>query len=393
MPISPLHDLLMKRMSALQSPIVKVQNTTDLNNGPALQPPLNPGSDQAGYITNGQDGPAAKAAVTSQQEAAQADQDAMSKLPHATTEEADRIKIPAYVDTRSGNVVIRSGNTTQMIVPGRGDVAGALSSDGGGGGFVSGSDAADTIAGGGGTSSIVTPQVRGGDLVGVFKPSAKGAITTQLGKDLVKDRNQLEQLLNVQKAYRPEFLNKNRIANMWYTNLKDAMGGEGMLGSLLGQASPDELQQLRDFSRFRERSTAYLNSYIHDMTGAQMSFYEAKRLASAVPSAGTSAFYGLMDADGPEVYNTKLNETINLLKKAVARHSYYLRKGIPYDPERAAKEMPLPFADLEYQTPERWHEAYVLRANELAKDPSMNGDPEAIARKLEEELGPYAPNQ
>ena len=120
-----------------------------------------------------------------------------------------------------------------------------------------------------------------------------------------------------------------RITAKW-AEWKDKAGG------LLGTLNPEEKNLVKVMARHRQGTAANLNKYIKDTTGAQMSEKEVKRLQQEVPVAGT----GIIDGDSPIVYLEKLNAADLKIRKAAARHRYYLEKGI-FDKEKMAKLSPI----------------------------------------------------
>jgi hypothetical protein len=88
---------------------------------------------------------------------------------------------------------------------------------------------------------------------------------------------------------------------------------------------------------YRQTTIEHLNLYIKDITGAQMSESEAKRLGKAVPNA---------ENDSPTQFESKLGNSIRMSRMAISRYQYLLREGFtasaiqkmmePIDPE--AKE-------------------------------------------------------
>jgi hypothetical protein len=89
-----------------------------------------------------------------------------------------------------------------------------------------------------------------------------------------------------------------------------------------GQLAPDEERYLREFSQFRQSTAQNLNLYIKEITGAQMSEAEAKRLSQGVPVAGN----GIFDGDSPTRFQAKMNQTLRDLAFARMRY-HYMRSG------------------------------------------------------------------
>lgn len=90
--------------------------------------------------------------------------------------------------------------------------------------------------------------------------------------------------------------------------------------------SADDLALLEDFSAYRRDSIGNINRYIKEITGAQMSEAEAKRLRKAVPDPGD----GIFDGDSPTEFLSKMNATFKSLRLATARYTYTLRNGLDW---------------------------------------------------------------
>ena len=84
-----------------------------------------------------------------------------------------------------------------------------------------------------------------------------------------------------------------------------------------------------------------VNQYIKDITGAQMSEFEAKRLRKAIPDPGDT----LLGGDDPIAYQAKMASALNEFAKAKARYEFYLQKGLSegrdYDADEISKLTPL----------------------------------------------------
>lgn len=76
---------------------------------------------------------------------------------------------------------------------------------------------------------------------------------------------------------------------------------------------------LANVSKFRLNVMQHVNLGIKEMTGAQMSETEAKRLMAAMPNQN----------DSPTVFKAKLDEAMHLMRMANARETYWAQRGIP----------------------------------------------------------------
>ena len=78
-----------------------------------------------------------------------------------------------------------------------------------------------------------------------------------------------------------------------------------------------------------------MNQYIKDITGAQMSEFEAKRLRKAIPDPGDT----LLGGDDPIAYQAKMASALDEFAKAKARYEYYLQKGLAEGRDYSVDEM------------------------------------------------------
>lgn len=132
---------------------------------------------------------------------------------------------------------------------------------------------------------------------------------------LLAANENLARLHAVQDQWRPEF-------NEYETRLK--VWGAGV-GEKFGMEMPPELVQLQtEFKTWQRDGIENINSYIKEITGAQMSEKEADRIRLAQPDPGETVFSG----DAPSAYRAKMNASIASLEKARVRYKYYLEKGI-----------------------------------------------------------------
>jgi hypothetical protein len=130
----------------------------------------------------------------------------------------------------------------------------------------------------------------------------------------------IARLSEIAQSYQPEFQQINtRVKNAW-TGLKEKLEGSPV-EEWVGKASPEEQQELRQFSEFKRDALSNINLYIKETTGAQMSEREASRIRKAMPDPGE----GIFDGDSPAEFEAKWNRTMRNLKLANARYIYYLK--------------------------------------------------------------------
>ena len=144
--------------------------------------------------------------------------------------------------------------------------------------------------------------------------------------NVVKSIGTQDLLLDIQETFDEKYLQvPERINQVWLAG-KDKFG----------VASPDEQNELKEFARFKQNAIEAVNQYIRDITGAQMSVKEAERLSLALPQPGQ----GIFDGDSPAVFQEKLRNAIEKVKRAEQRAKYFLSEGIDisYDYQQRSSE-------------------------------------------------------
>ena len=79
--------------------------------------------------------------------------------------------------------------------------------------------------------------------------------------------------------------------------------------------SPDQKEQLADFTQYRQDAYTNLNNYIKSITGAAMSIQEAQRITKGMPSPGEYFFEG----DSPTETRRKIDNAIQGTELSLAR--------------------------------------------------------------------------
>jgi hypothetical protein len=147
----------------------------------------------------------------------------------------------------------------------------------------------------------------------VEKAQLSQSNVTDLQKSLVADVNSIARLTEMRKTYKPEFQTIEGQLAMAGIKFAD------MSKTLRGNLTPEHRQMLTDYSAYRMNAANNMNQYIKEITGAQMSEAEAKRLIKALPNYET---------DSPTEFEAKLDESMRLAKLAAARKSYLLKNGL-----------------------------------------------------------------
>ena len=133
----------------------------------------------------------------------------------------------------------------------------------------------------------------------------------------------LDRLNVVASKFKPEYQQVVTRAGMAWTALKDKFQGSGVpfLDEKIGK---EDRKTLEEFSSYKASSIDNLNRYIKDITGAQMSDGEAKRILRGVPNPGE----GIFDGDSPIVFQGKMKTVIASLRRVMVRTRQAIGKGI-----------------------------------------------------------------
>jgi len=147
---------------------------------------------------------------------------------------------------------------------------------------------------------------------------------TEIEKKIISQSEGLARIGQIASEFKPEYQQIPTRLNVEWSSLKEKMN--------LGTVPEKDRQVLEDFSVYRQNALENINLYIKDITGAQMSEPEAKRLRKGVPDPGEGIFGG----DSPTEFQSKINNTYKKLKASLARYNYYLKQGVS---EQALKKM------------------------------------------------------
>ena len=180
----------------------------------------------------------------------------------------------------------------------------------------------------GGTDVSVTIGKDGEPIMSLDKQQIK-----EQQDNVVKSVGTQDLLLDIQETFDEKYLQiPERINQVWLAG-KDKFG----------MAKPSEQEDLREFSRFKQNAIEAVNQYIRDITGAQMSVKEAERLSLALPQPGQ----GIFDGDSPAVFQEKLKNAIEKVKRAEQRAKYFLSEGIDISYDYKQRESETLDADFE----------------------------------------------
>ena len=153
------------------------------------------------------------------------------------------------------------------------------------------------------------------------------ASKTKLQQEVVSNTAAIDRLDNLAATMDTTFLEIGPKFQAARTSWAEKFEGVPLISAVLGDVSPEDRQQLEDFSTFKAEALGNLNLYIKEITGAAMSQAEAERIMQAVPNPGQ----GLFDGDSPTQFLAKYNRVLRELKTARARAQYTLKNGNDWD--------------------------------------------------------------
>lgn len=143
-------------------------------------------------------------------------------------------------------------------------------------------------------------------------------------KSLQETVGALDGFLQAELEFKPEYLTMGSKLKSWAYSMAET-AGFGL--------DAEETQNLKDFARFRQITSASLNAYIKQVTGAQMSAAEAERLKQDVPNK----------EDSPSQYLAKLERVIENLSARRDRSLFALEAHD--DPSEFRKRISSPLTD------------------------------------------------
>lgn len=152
--------------------------------------------------------------------------------------------------------------------------------------------------------------------------------TGTLQEKLINTREGLARLQTIDESFRPEWLQYGPRLSAAWSGIKESFGAE---------LPPEDKAQLEDYSTFKMTAIENINRYIKEITGAQMSEAEAKRLRRGVPDPGDAWYNG----DSPTEFQSKMSAQTRTLRSAGARYTYALKNGWDMSPENLEKALPV----------------------------------------------------
>lgn len=174
-------------------------------------------------------------------------------------------------------------------------------------------------------STIIRTGVRRGTPGGMEKGTKKNIETK-----LFEAREAQARLHQVSQTFDDDFLRWGPQIMAKVSAIREKAQGLPLVDSIIGKVSPTEQKQLRKYATFQLDVLDNLNRYIKEITGAQMSDGEAKRLMKGMPNMN----------DSPTVFKAKMDRIIEKTRLARVRYTYALRNGILPQKVGAIDDMP-----------------------------------------------------
>jgi hypothetical protein len=151
---------------------------------------------------------------------------------------------------------------------------------------------------------------------------------TYINKQIMAGEAALERLDTIKASWKPEWNTLEKRAELKWAALREKAFGE--------ELSPEIARELAAYSQGSSNAISHVNQVIKDITGAQMSAAEAKRLRLPEPDPGE----GIWPHDSPTEFAAKLDARYKAIEKANARYRYYTQKGV-YNVDTMAGKSPL----------------------------------------------------
>lgn len=145
---------------------------------------------------------------------------------------------------------------------------------------------------------------------GMTKP-----VQTDLQKKAISTADNIARLETIGQQFDPSFMEIETRLGATKTKWKEKLGMDVSIG---------EKAQLSKYSAFSRDAVENINSYIKEITGAQMSEKEADRIRKAMPDPGDGIFNG----DSPTEFKGKWRSAMRALKLSQARATYLLNNGV-----------------------------------------------------------------
>jgi hypothetical protein len=138
-----------------------------------------------------------------------------------------------------------------------------------------------------------------------------------IDKAALSTGDRLSRLNRIETSYDPKFLETKFRGTQEFRAMGEKLG--------LSKLTPDQKQQLGNYTQFSQDAIKELNAYIVEVTGAAMGTgEEADRIKKGMPNVGS----GLLDGDSPTQFAAKLSNTLKDLRTMEARLQYIKSNGL-----------------------------------------------------------------
>lgn len=149
----------------------------------------------------------------------------------------------------------------------------------------------------------------------VGKEELQSPTRGKLEEKLLNSTEALARVKDIDKGFKPEYLQFKSRAGNKISSLKDFAGMK---------LSPEETAQLSDYTGFARASIDNMNRLLNELSGAAVSPAEGERIKASQPNAGT----GLFDGDSPVVFKRKMDDVKAQMRNATLRYNYALSNGM-----------------------------------------------------------------
>lgn len=160
-------------------------------------------------------------------------------------------------------------------------------------------------------------------------PGMSKKVSTKIEEDLLSTTKLLPRLYQIEQNFKEEYLRTPDKLGFEITAIRNKLQG----GERLTEA---EKQEYTKFRQFQQTVLANINAYIKEITGAQMSEPEAKRLRPVMPDIGKTGLIGIFSGDDEITFEAKLKNAFHMARMATARLHWIKKHG--YTITRASKD-------------------------------------------------------
>lgn len=149
----------------------------------------------------------------------------------------------------------------------------------------------------------------------VGKEDLQTGTKAKIEEKLLNSTEALSRVKDIRTSFKPEYLQLGTRFGAATSSMKDFVGAK---------LSPEETQQLSDYTGFKRASVDNMNRLLNELSGAAVSPVEGTRIAASQPNAGT----GVFDGDSPTVFKRKMDDVTKQMQYATLRYNYALKNGM-----------------------------------------------------------------